>query len=142
MKAKLEFRFRETSSDNTTDKFKLMVHVFSETTCLLTFHSPPFRTVVRSPQRGKFKLLKEQMESHQTIAVPFENSETEANKRASKRKNHETQVNFASFPGTLKKIQPISNTNTSMPIISPFPIPQNRTIPSQVVFNSPPKDQQ
>ncbi|KAL9655779.1 hypothetical protein ABK040_005006 [Willaertia magna] len=76
LKAKLEFRFRETSSDNTTDKFRLLCHIYHDTHCLLTFQSPKFRTVVRSPQRGKFKALKEQLEKQQTIAVPYGVSET------------------------------------------------------------------
>ncbi|KAG2378257.1 hypothetical protein C9374_008400 [Naegleria lovaniensis] len=77
LKAKLEFRFRETSSDNASDKFRLKLDIYNETTCLLTFLSPRFRTVVRSPQRGKYKLLREQLVSQGITGIPYEKPEDE-----------------------------------------------------------------
>nr|CAG4715954.1 unnamed protein product [Naegleria fowleri] len=77
LKAKLEFRFRETSSDNASDKFRLKLDIYNETTCLLTFLSPRFRTVVRSPQRGKYKLLREQLETKGITGIPYEKPEDE-----------------------------------------------------------------
>ncbi|KAL9655797.1 hypothetical protein ABK040_005024 [Willaertia magna] len=53
LKTKLDFRFRETSSDNTIEKYRLLVHILHEDKPLLTFPSPAFRTVVRSPSRIK-----------------------------------------------------------------------------------------
>ncbi|KAG2386873.1 hypothetical protein C9374_001908 [Naegleria lovaniensis] len=49
LKVKMEFKFRETSSDNTVDKYRLLVHIMLENRILLTFNSEPFRTVVRAP---------------------------------------------------------------------------------------------
>ena len=84
-KAKLEFRFRETSNDNSTDKFRINVHIFNEQGLLLTLRSPCFRTVVRSPQRGKFKLLREQLNSTD-IVVPFEQDDESITENKRKRK--------------------------------------------------------
>ncbi|EFC48764.1 predicted protein [Naegleria gruberi] len=51
LKAKLDFRFRETSSDNVVEWFRLNVHILMDNQKLLTFSSEPFRTSVRSPTK-------------------------------------------------------------------------------------------
>ncbi|KAF0984629.1 hypothetical protein FDP41_000528 [Naegleria fowleri] len=53
LKVKMEFKFRETSSDNTVEKYRLLVHIMLENRILLTFNSEPFRTVVRAPVSSK-----------------------------------------------------------------------------------------
>lgn len=123
LKGKLEFRFRETSSDNTTDKFRLNVHIYNETTCLLTFQSPRFRTVVRSPQRGKFKLLREQLATQPNIVVPYEKEEDivqpnlaptvdqEQSQSGGKRKRGSASSSSSSAP----------TGSTGLPIVSAFP---------------------
>ena len=50
-KVKMEFKFRETSSDNFIESYKLLVHIMLDNNVLLTFDSVPFRTVVRSPNK-------------------------------------------------------------------------------------------